>query len=138
MPKIGVGVIIVKDNQVLLGKRLSKHGFGTWSFTGGHLEEDETPAQCAIRETKEETGLVVSKIIEGPWVSDFFEESNQHYLTLFFISQHQGGTPQLTEPDKIQEWSWFNWNALPNPLFKPIKTLLAQGFDEHKLKQHFN
>jgi 8-oxo-dGTP diphosphatase len=35
-PKVGVGVCIVKDNKVLLGKRKNSHGDGTWAFPGGH------------------------------------------------------------------------------------------------------
>jgi 8-oxo-dGTP diphosphatase len=41
-PLIGVSVIIIKDNQVLLGKRKNSHGSGTWAFPGGHLEFNET------------------------------------------------------------------------------------------------
>ncbi|MBP1741862.1 MAG: hydrolase [Deltaproteobacteria bacterium] len=29
----------------------------TWDVPGGHVEEDETPAQCIVREMKEEMGL---------------------------------------------------------------------------------
>lgn len=31
-PKVGVGVAIIKDGKVLLGKRKNAHGEGTWSF----------------------------------------------------------------------------------------------------------
>jgi 8-oxo-dGTP pyrophosphatase MutT (NUDIX family) len=45
---------IVKENQVLLHfhKKLGK-----WLPPGGHLEEGETPPECAIREAKEETSV---------------------------------------------------------------------------------
>lgn len=37
-PKVGIGVIVRKDNQILLGKRKNSHGDGCWAFPGGHLE----------------------------------------------------------------------------------------------------
>jgi len=41
-PKVGVGVIIVKNNKILFGKRKNAHGEGSWSFPGGHLEFKES------------------------------------------------------------------------------------------------
>ena len=36
--RVGVAVFIVKEGCVLIGKRLSKHGNGTFALPGGHLE----------------------------------------------------------------------------------------------------
>ena len=49
--------MIFREGKVLIGKRKSKLGKGEWGFPGGHLEHGETLIGCAIRETKEETGL---------------------------------------------------------------------------------
>jgi ADP-ribose pyrophosphatase YjhB (NUDIX family) len=56
-PKVGVAAIIIKDGKVLLGKRKSAHGQGTWNFPGGHLEYGESWQDCAKRETMEEAGI---------------------------------------------------------------------------------
>ncbi len=42
-PQVGTGIIITKDNQVLLIKRKGPQGAGTWSTPGGHLEFGEAP-----------------------------------------------------------------------------------------------
>jgi 8-oxo-dGTP pyrophosphatase MutT (NUDIX family) len=58
---------ILNENQVLLHfhKKLGK-----WLPPGGHLEENETPPECAIREAKEETGLDIAIIQdERLWVT---------------------------------------------------------------------
>ena len=55
--RVGVGVIIVRDGNVLLGERAGSHGAGTWALPGGHLEFGETVADCARREVLEETGF---------------------------------------------------------------------------------
>ncbi len=48
--------------QVLLGKKKnSKFGNGTMNACGGTLEKDELKEDCAIRELREETGLIAEK-----------------------------------------------------------------------------
>ena len=55
---IGVGVIVVHEGKVLLGLRTGSHGANTWAFPAGHLEFQETVEECALRELKEQTGLM--------------------------------------------------------------------------------
>ena len=57
---VAVGVILNKDNQVLLAKRLAHlHQGGKWEFPGGKVESDETCSQALIRELREEVNLNV-------------------------------------------------------------------------------
>lgn len=56
-PGLGVGVLVIENGRVLLGKRKGSHGAGTWSAPGGHLEYGESIENCAEREVLEETGL---------------------------------------------------------------------------------
>src|SRR5258708_30691144 len=56
-PLVGVGVLIVRDRQVLLGKRRHAHDEGDWSPPGGHLDFGETPEECAVRGAHDENGL---------------------------------------------------------------------------------
>jgi 8-oxo-dGTP diphosphatase len=41
-PKVGIGVIVYRKGKILIGKRLSHHGAGTWEIPGGHLEFGES------------------------------------------------------------------------------------------------
>lgn len=82
-PQIGVGVLIFRENQLLLGKRKNAHGDGAWAAAGGHLEFGESPEECATREVLEETGIRIKNIRPGPFTNDFFEKENKHYITLF-------------------------------------------------------
>jgi len=66
-PRIGVGVIIVRQGLVLLGQRKGSHGSGSWAVPGGHLEFGETVENCARRETLEETGILLGNIALGPF-----------------------------------------------------------------------
>jgi 8-oxo-dGTP diphosphatase len=122
-PKIGIGVAVIKDQRVLLGKRIGAHGEGDWAFPGGHLEFGETPAECAQRELLEEAGLAATRMISGPWTNDIFC-GTKHYITLFMIVTQFTGEPRVLEPHKCENWEWFAWENLPQPLFAPIQSLM--------------
>jgi predicted NUDIX family NTP pyrophosphohydrolase len=48
--RVGVGVMVVRNGEVLFGRRRGAHGAGTWSLPGGHLEAGESVEACALRE----------------------------------------------------------------------------------------
>jgi len=50
-------ILISVSNKVLIVKGRKS---GKWSFPKGHAEQEETELDCALRETREETGLQVS------------------------------------------------------------------------------
>jgi len=127
-PKVGVGVIVVKDNKILFQKRKNSHGDGTWSFPGGHLEFNETPEECAKRETYEEFGIKIKNVRFAGITNDLFTEG-KHYITIFIISDYDSGEITIREPDKSEAWELRTWDNLPEPLFLPIQNLLKQGYN---------
>lgn len=129
---IGVGVILLKGNKLLLGKRKNALQEGTYGFPGGRLEPGETVEECALREVREETGLKVKNARLGPTTLDVFREEGKRYKTFFVITEYDSGEPQALEPHKCDKWEWHNWDEMPEPLFKPIVNLLKQGY--HPLK----
>jgi len=128
-PRIGIGVCVIKDNKVLLGKRKGSHGEGSWSFPGGHLELNEDIEACAKREALEETGIKIKNLRLGTFTNDIFEKEGKHYVTLYVIAEYDSGEIRIMEPEKCEEWGWFEWDKLPEPLFIPIKNLLKQGYN---------
>jgi 8-oxo-dGTP diphosphatase len=128
-PLIGVGVIVMRKNRVLLGRRRNAHGAGTWQFPGGHLEFNESIEDCARREVLEETGLGIQNLRRGPYTNDIFPGDGKHYVTLYVLADCDSGEPTLREPDKCDRWGWFSWDDPPRPRFIPLANLLAQGFD---------
>ncbi len=60
-PRLVVTTLPVTEaGEVVLLRRGIEPGYGAWAQPGGFLEVDETVAEAAVRETLEETGLLVS------------------------------------------------------------------------------
>jgi ADP-ribose pyrophosphatase YjhB (NUDIX family) len=62
-PAPAAGVVLVEEGRVLLVQRKFEPRVGMWTLPAGFVEYDEHVAECAIRETKEETNLDVA--LEG-------------------------------------------------------------------------
>lgn len=125
---VGVGVLVVHNGLLLLGRRKGSHGAGSWAAPGGRLEFGEDLETCALRELREETGLDATVTELGPYTSDVFEDAGQHDLTVFVVARGIRGTPRNLEPHKCEGWAWFTWDEMPRPLFKPLQSLLAIGW----------
>ncbi len=123
-PLIGVGVIIVRQGQLLLLERKSVHGAGTWSTPGGHLEFGESPEACAIREVREETGVEIGNVRFLAITNDFFAEAGRHYITLWMQGAYRSGTPAIKAPYEMRAVDWFQLDNLPRPLFLSLQNLV--------------
>jgi 8-oxo-dGTP diphosphatase len=130
-PRVGVAAIIEKDGQVLLVKRKNAHGAGSWAVPGGHLEFGETPEKCAIRETREEVGIEITDVRFVAITNDIFADEGKHYITIWMRGTLQSGEPHIAAAREVAEVGWFNWKALPSPLFIPLENLLGgRGYPE--------
>ena len=126
-PLVGVGILITKDEKILMGKRKNAHGDGTWAPPGGHLEYGETPQECARREVREETGLLVKNMQWVTFTNDIFADAHKQYITLYFVTEYISGTPTILEPDKCTALAWFSFHELPSPLFLSFENFLKQN-----------
>ena len=122
-PKVGVGVMVIKDGKVLLGKRLVAHGEGEYSFPGGHLEYMESVRECAQRETMEEAGIMISNI-RFIALTNIANHPPKHYLTIGMVADWESGDPVVMESDKLESWSWYDIDNLPTPLFNAIPNFI--------------
>ena len=96
-PAVGVGIIITKDEEVLLLKRKYVHGDGSWSTPGGHLEFGETPEECAIREAKEETAVDITDVEFRAITNDIFERDGLHYITIWMEGRYDSTEKRVTD-----------------------------------------
>ncbi|KAL0925042.1 hypothetical protein M5K25_003348 [Dendrobium thyrsiflorum] len=132
-PQVGVAVFLLKSSSILLGRRLSSVGCGTFALPGGRLEFGESFEECARREVKEETGMDVARVeiltvvnmvaLDGPGPT--------HFVTIIARAEMAdlGQSPANMEPDKCAGWAWYEWAKLPKPLFGPLEDLFKGGFN---------
>ncbi len=122
---VGFGVMLLKDNKVLLGHRhidpkkadSELHGEGTWTMPGGKLEYGESFEEGALREVIEETGITLKSVKVIAVNNDKNEFA--HFITIAMFSADFEGAPKVMEPDEITEWRWFDLNNLPKPIYFP-------------------
>jgi 8-oxo-dGTP pyrophosphatase MutT (NUDIX family) len=98
---------------------LIRDPYRNWGFPKGHLEDGETPAEAADRETCEETGLE-RLILHGPIrLIDWhfrFRGRRIHKYCHFFLFESTEGTPVPQQSEGISDYSWL-------PLDKALKKL---------------
>jgi len=136
---VGVGVLILKDNKILMGKRHEDkekadselHGEGTWTMPGGKLHFQESFEEAAIRETREETGIELKSVRVFCVSND--KVSDAHFVTIGLFSDDFVGEAKVVEPDEITEWNWFSIDNLPEKVFFPSEKML----DKFKLNKFY-
>lgn len=126
-PGVGVGVYVRKDGKVLMGKRLSAFGRETWCAPGGKLDMFEDIFDCARRETMEEAGIEIDNLNIVGITSDISKEHEAHFITFAVAADWKSGEARLMEPDKFNEWRWFAWDNLPEPLFLSTQNFVDSG-----------
>ena len=90
-PHTGVGIVVWRDEEVLLIKRGKAPFKGQWSIPGGTLEFGETLHQAALRELMEETSVTAE--IAG--LIDVYESISEtaHYVMIDYVARWTGGEP---------------------------------------------
>ncbi len=111
---------ILKDGKVLLGKRKGSHGEGEYAFPGGHLEYMESFENCAKRETLEECGIEIENI-KFLFLANVKKYYPKHYVHIGMIADWKSGEPKVLEPDRSENWDWYDLNKLPEPIFEFCK-----------------
>lgn len=137
--KVGVGVMIKDGNKILLGHRVSTakdtggiYEPGSWTLPGGKQEYEETVIDTAIRETKEETDLDISDVYVYTACDDF--QPDKHYVTIECIANTYSGEVKVMEPDKIDEWRFFDFNDLPENIYTPSKKFIIEYMKKEGIK----
>ena len=110
MSNIAVNVAVIHDGKILLTKR---DDFETWILPSGGVEDGESIAQAAIRETKEETGLDV-ELTRLVGVYSRLSNMASGYMILF-AAKPMGGEIKCQEGETIAV-EWFDFDDIPSPL----------------------
>ena len=94
--RAGSRAVIIQDGKILLSHETKS---GWWLVPGGGMEEGETPEDCCIRETEEETGFIVKPLRQFLTLKEYYEE--YLYVSHYFICEIAGtGRMRLTDAEK--------------------------------------
>jgi 8-oxo-dGTP diphosphatase len=109
-----VGVFVLRDKQVLLIKRAIEPYQGYWDIPGGFLEEGEHPEEGAVREIKEETGLVIEPTeILGVFMDEYGPD-REATLNICYLAKVTGGEEKAGSD--ANEMAWFPLDNLPDQI----------------------
>ena len=125
-PKPCANAIVVADDRVVLVRRAHRESpwYGLWCAPGGFCELGEHPAETAVREAREETGLDVEIMSYlDTWVDVYADEPgdpeaeviNVAYYTATLATDERG----RIDPAEVSEVAWFAWDELPEDLAPP-------------------
>ena len=111
-PIQGVRIIVIQDRHVLL----VTHWYAPWTWTlpGGGVDKKESAEDAAIREVKEETGLIVKSLAgeigryKGTW-------GRGDMVAVYYTGDFEGSL-SLTPNFEIMGRSWFDIDNLPEEI----------------------
>jgi ADP-ribose pyrophosphatase YjhB (NUDIX family) len=106
-PRLGVGVLVFRDDRFLLVERGQEPNRGVWTLPGGKVEWGESVLEAAKRELWEECRLKAESYI----FLDYFEFLDReayslrfHYVVLDFMAEYREG--QLTPGSDVRAAAW--------------------------------
>lgn len=112
-------LILRKGNKILMLRRFNTdYQNGKYSFIAGHLDGKESFTQAAIREAKEEAGIIVKKKdLKVVHIMNRYVAANdtglKERVDVFFMVKKWQGEIKNMEPNKCDDLSWFDVNKLP-------------------------
>ncbi|CAN5476483.1 NUDIX hydrolase N-terminal domain-containing protein [soil metagenome] len=109
---VGDAAVINDAGQILLIQRADNQ---QWAMPGGAFEVGETPAEGAVREALEETGVVCQAVaLVGVFDSRFCGTTSAHQMYQFvFLCKPTGETMAASHAHEVLQTRWFTEDDLP-------------------------
>ncbi len=104
MQEKSAGVVVFNDGRYLL----LHYEAGHWDFPKGHVEKGESDVQAALRELKEETGIVDAEVLPGfsDGIRYFFKKEGKTIVkeVVFFVARTKTEKVTLSHEHKGFIW----------------------------------
>jgi 8-oxo-dGTP pyrophosphatase MutT (NUDIX family) len=118
------GVVYRRDGEeieIVLASRRTRRGELAWGLAKGGIEDNESPEEAAVREVREETGLL-AEIEDSLGETRYFyvwEDVRIRKTVHFYLMRHTGGNIDDRD-DEMEEIRWF-------PLERALKRAAYRG-----------
>lgn len=119
--------IIVSEGRVLMVRRRVSEGELMWQFPAGQIEDGEAAEDAAVRETVEETGLVVTSIkLLGERV-----HPKTGRLMSYTACEPVQGEARVADEEELDAVAWVAHSEIkdyvPYGLFGPVQEYLDEA-----------
>jgi 8-oxo-dGTP diphosphatase len=123
-PSAAAAAVVTRGRDVLLIRRGIPPFRGCFGLPAGFQEYGESPAEAAIRETREETGLDIRirRLLDAHYTLD---DPRKRVNVVVYLAEIVAGVPVAA--DDASEVAFFPLDALPEPLaFESSRIVLAR------------
>ncbi len=131
-PKIAVGAVVFRDNQVLLVERKQPPNLGQWAIPGGKVRLGESLAAAAEREILEETGITI-RAGNPVYTFELIDKASNgdvlyHYVIIDLLAEYISGQPKPA--DDVSAAAWVEAQTLSTlPVNPETLKLLREQFN---------
>jgi 8-oxo-dGTP diphosphatase len=119
--------VVVKDGKLLMIRRREREGDLLWALPGGAIEFGETPEDAAVRETVEETGLVV---VATKLLGERVHPKTQRLMSYTACEPVQGEA-KVADEDELDAVAWVALDEIPKyvpyGLYGPVQEYLEDA-----------
>ena len=126
---VGDAAVINDKGQILLVQRVDN---GKWAMPGGAFEVGETPAEGAVREVLEETGVHCRAIsLVGVFDSRLCGTPTRHHLYQFVFLCEPSSQERVEQPShaiEVLDTRWFPEDGLPEDMDPGHKSRIPEAF----------
>lgn len=123
-----------RDLKVLLIKRGIDPYKGMWAFPGGFMRIDETAEECAVRELREETGLVLTNVRQLGAFSGVHRDPRERIVSIaFYVLARQS---DVRGGDDAAKAKWWRVEDIPQLAFDH-DYILRQAMSRIRQDIHF-
>jgi 8-oxo-dGTP diphosphatase len=126
---VAVHLFLVRGNQILLLRRQNTgYQDGNYSVVAGHLDGGEQVRAAAIREAREEAGIVITPA-DLSIVGVMHRTDMDERIDFFVTADKWSGEIVNAEPEKCSELAWYDLNGLPENVIPYVRQALQNYRD---------